>query len=63
MVGGVAGEDVGEAGLHPHPDQREQAPFLPSLGRRELRRRRASPPAPRTARSGCGSDSVIAMSM
>ena len=36
LVGGVAGEDVGGAGLDPDPDEREQALVLPGRGALEL---------------------------
>ena len=36
MVGGVAGEDVGEAGLDAHADEREQTAFDPPVVRVEL---------------------------
>ena len=37
MVGGVAGEDVGQAGLDAHAHQREPAPLAPAIRHRELR--------------------------
>ena len=61
MVGGVAGEDVGEAGLDAHADQREQPALAPRVGRRELSA--PSMHADLFVRAlGCGSDKVIAMS-
>ena len=36
VVGRVPGEDVGEAGLHAHPDQRQAAGVEPAPGRGEL---------------------------
>ena len=36
LVGRVAGEDVGGAGLDPDPDEREDAPLLPRLRALEL---------------------------
>ena len=60
MVGGVAGEDVGEAGLDADPDEREQ-PGRSHASAGELlvaEHARRSP----SGCSGCGSESVIAMS-
>ena len=61
VVGRVAGEDVREAGLDADADEREQAGRLPVSSTSNW----ASPsftPVSSYGRSGCGSDSVIAMS-
>ena len=62
LVGGVAGEHVGQPGLDADADESEQPALLPRRRRRRTARRRASRRAARAGRSGCGCDSDIAMS-
>ena len=62
VVGGVAGEDVGEPGLDAHAHQRQPAGRLPVRRPWRTARRRASRRSPRRGARGAGCDSDIAMS-
>ena len=62
MVGGVAGEDVGEARLDADPNQGEQAGLAPALVFCELRVAELHARLREYGSSGCGSESVIARS-
>ena len=62
VVGGVAGEHVGEPGLHADADQREPAGAPPTRRPWRTARRRASRRTRSYGVSGCGFDRLIAMS-
>ena len=62
VLGGVGGEDVGQAGVHAHAQQRQPSGALPLAARANC----SSPsltPGSRNGSSGCGRDRLIAMSM